>query len=122
MIELILLSSATVAAILIVLLKTDFIGDYLDFFIVNRTWRMNLLLGPYRNVSGDHPNILFYWYEKFSERPVESFFLKLVTCPYCAGFWLATILSVVMGVWFAVGVVYILSLLMFFTIDRLSKI
>lgn len=72
----ILLLSLSIAGILTILLKTDVIYEYLRLFPLSEKEKFALLLNAYEieKGSGNYPNILFYWNEKFSTRPVPAFF------------------------------------------------
>jgi hypothetical protein len=117
----ILILSATVSSILIVLLKTDVIYEYLSLLPLSKRQKFALLLKPYEMERGDYPNILFFWHEKFIIRPFLGFFLKIVTCPYCAGLWLTILLSLLFGIWEIIGAVYFFGLLGYFLIEKLTK-
>lgn len=121
MIEPIIILSATVASILIILLNTDVIYEYLKVLPLSSKTKFSLLLKPYEAELGNYPNILFYWAAIFSQRPLESFLLKIATCPYCAGFWLAAAISVVCGYWYLTGAIYFFGLCGYFFIDKISK-
>lgn len=119
MIITILILSTTVSSILILLQKTDFIGDYLNL-VKNPTFRAKLLLNVYKK-RHEYPNILQFWLVMFSARPKTSFFLKMVTCPYCIGFWLSLGISVVSGYWYLAGVTYFFGLVGYFIVDKILK-
>lgn len=115
----ILILSATVSSILILLQKTDVIGDYLNL-VKNPTFRAKLLLNAYKK-RAEYPNILQFWLTVFSERPKTSFFLKMVTCPYCVGFWLSLGISAVSGYWYLAGAAYFFGLVGYFILAKISK-
>lgn len=117
----ILILSATVASILLILLNTDVIYAYLKLLPLSNKTKFSLLLKPYESQIGMYPNILFFWHSVFSQRPIAAFFLKLATCPYCAGFWLAAGLSVATGYWYLTLVTYFFSLMGYFLLNNLSK-
>jgi hypothetical protein len=122
MIETILILSTTVSSILIILLKTDVIFEYLKVLPLSNKAKFSLLIKPYENQIGMYPNILFFWHSVYSQRPVAGFLLKIATCPYCAGFWLAAGLSCAAGHWYLTFVVYFFSLVGYFFIDKWTEI
>lgn len=115
--------ACNVSAILILLLKTDFVFEYLNLAPLNPIQRFILLLNQYKNERHllNYPNYIFYLAQKWSNRPVASFFLKMLTCAYCAGFWLSLAVSLVFGAWWMIGPVYIIGLLLFFILDIAAK-
>lgn len=118
----IIISSTICSSILILLNKTDFIYEYLKFCPMPKIWQFYLLLTPYKSEKSNYSNILFYWNEKFSEKTIISFFLKLITCPFCFGVWLSFIVNLIIGNYFVlIAPTYIFALIWYFLIDFLSK-
>lgn len=118
---LIIILAANCTTIAILLHKTDFIFEYLNFLILNPKWRMNLLWGPYNKSKADYTNYLYYLREKWVEKPILSFLLHLALCPYCLGVWTAVGTSLFVWRLDLVGVVYILSLFMYFLLEKFGK-
>ena len=107
-----------ITAILILINKTDFIYEYLRFFIPKK-WEFPLLIFAYETERAHYANILEYWKDKYSPNKTVSFFLKLITCPYCFGFWLSLFFALFAGL-HNFAFFYVASLFLYFLIDKLT--
>lgn len=109
------LYAAGISAILIILHKTDVIFEYIKLFPLPKSWRFYLLMSGYESNRWNYKNYLYYLNEKWSQRPISGFFLRLILCPYCLAFWLAV---TSLSKYFLA--IYVFSLIFYFTLEHLS--
>lgn len=93
---------------LVVWFQTNVLAEYLYFLPVVKKYNLALKSG----VANTFLNFLSINY--------NSFFIRLISCPYCVNFWINLLLSYFIG-WKFFGLLYILSILQYKIIVILSK-
>lgn len=60
----------------------------------------------------------FVYYADYLESK-HTFFNKMLSCPFCIGFWIALLSSIIYNIVFYICVIYIVSLILFFGIKQI---
>jgi len=94
--------------VLTIWFQTNAFAEYLFFLPVVKKYNLAKKL----NVATTFLNFLSINY--------DSFFVRLISCPYCVNFWINLFLSYFIG-WKFFGLLYILSILQYKIIVILSK-
>ena len=103
--------------ILIIWFETDAFFVYSTTF--NFGWQVFDFIG-YDNERKKNPMIDYHTYLLMSYP--DSFFVKLLSCPLCLGFWISVVSVLIFGVGLVyTPVIYVTSLLLFFLMCKLYR-
>jgi len=107
--------SSLPAFILIIWFKTHAFVEYLNLFKLNKLFKINEYL-EYKKQN------MLIEYSDFILLKYNSFFTRLITCPFCLNFWLSLIVSIFFGnfSFIYISSIYIISLMIYFTMCKLS--
>jgi hypothetical protein len=108
----ILVYSCVLASLLIVWFRTDAYLEYARVFRLNK-------ISFYKDFDAKHIEDAHLTYFGYLRQYHNSFFTRLVTCPICVSVWIATILSVVLSLWWIYPTVLVFGLIFFGITDRL---
>ena len=108
----IFLFSSLISTALIVWFNTEAFEEYARMLGADKFFKVRM----YENKLKKNPTLNYHDYLNLYH---NSFFVRLITCPYCLGFWLSIITaSVTLGLLFA-GIYYIVSLLLYGCVVKL---
>ncbi len=110
-----LIISTFPASILIVWFKTHAFTEYFQLFKLTNFFK----IGKFLEYKKSFPAIEYIDYLLVSH---NSFISRLVSCPYCIAFWLSIITCLLFGAISLANIscVYILSLMMYFIMCKIS--
>ena len=111
-IEILLIFSCFITTVFVLWFNTNMMVEYGRLFKLNKI----LLLEDYNNYIYEN---LDGNYISFLATRGDSFFLRLITCPFCLGVWYSGGISLVLGLIYFCPL-YLLSLFLYFVIIRLS--
>ena len=107
--------SSLIASILIIWFNTEAFQEYAQLFKVDKFFKVR----AFKRKMKEHPLLTYHDYLNMY---YSSFFVRLITCPYCLGAWVAGITALLtLGLVFF-GVYYVLSLLIYsLTVKHIEK-
>ena len=111
-IEILLIFSCFITTVFVLWFNTNVVIEYGRLFKLNKI----LLLEDYNNYIYDN---LDGDYISFLSTRGDSFFLRLITCPFCLGVWYSGGISVMLGLIYFCPL-YLLSLFLYFSLIRMS--
>jgi hypothetical protein len=111
----ILLYSCLISTLLIVWFNTEAFEEYAKLLNFDKPFKIKI----YKNKLKKDPTLNYHDYLNTYH---SSFFVRLITCPYCVGLWLSVVTALLsLGLLFT-GIFYILSLLIYsLTIKNITK-
>jgi len=113
-IEILRYSSVTVF-IYIILFHTNVIYEYFKYSkLLSKLFKITDYI-QYQELTGDK-DIL---YISYLATIYNNFFIKLITCPLCLGFWINLILSIISGNIFNIFIYYVTSVIIYATYKKL---
>lgn len=95
-----ILSIFLVTTVMLVWFKTDAFVEYFWFLPVSK---------EYKKMKKSHPEIDFMM---FLTMTYTGFFVRLISCQYCTGFWLSVIMSLLTNPIY-IPIIYICSLVLY---------
>ena len=106
-----------ISTLMVIWFQTDWFIHYSQLFGVMEDLRLK-----YTSFIKDNPSKYMpdFFYEKalMTSNKYKKFLYKLISCPFCLGFWLAVIASFCIGNFLTTAPIYIISLLVLLQIKK----
>lgn len=109
----ILISICLVTSILLIWFKTEAVLEYGSVICPNL-----LKINEYKTW---HKENLELDYLDFLAVNYNSFFIRLVSCPYCLSTWMSVLFSIFCGNLFFAPIIFVFGLTLFFIVVKLGK-
>ena len=107
----IFLYSALISVFLIVWFNTEAFEEYVRLFKFDKFFKLRM----YENKLKKDPTLSYHDYLNLYH---NSFFVRLITCPYCLGLWASVIMALLtLGIFFT-GAFYVISLMLYSVITK----
>jgi hypothetical protein len=110
----ILIYSCFLATVLILWLNTEVVYEYSNLFNIGLFKPSEYKQWKKSNIEDDYIGYLMTNFH-------NNFFIRLICCPYCLGFWLSIFLGAISSNFMFFAPIYIFGLTMFFIVCKLSR-